>query len=98
MGDIGLWLSEDHCTGELGFRLLPAFQGHRLATLAEREALQLFFGSTRATQVLGISDARNLPSLRLLERVGFVPVERREVVFRGEPCTEQVLAMLRPPD
>ena len=36
-----------------------------------------------------------LPSIRLLERLGFKCLGSREVTFRGEPCTESVYAMPR---
>lgn len=103
VGDIGLYLSEDGGAGEVGFTLQPAFQGRGLATQAVGEALELFFSATRAARVFGIADERNLPSIRLLERLGFEFIERRQVVFRDEPCTEKVFALprnhgpLRPP-
>lgn len=96
VGDIGLYLAADGATGEVGFTLHPTFQGRGIATLAVREALQLFFSETAATHVLGITDERNLPSIRLLQRLGFVFVESRQAVFRGEPCTEWVAALHRP--
>lgn len=39
-------------------------------------------------RVVGITDARNAASVRVLERVGMSRVEAREVVFKGEPCVE----------
>jgi RimJ/RimL family protein N-acetyltransferase len=95
VGDIGLYLSEDGTTAEVGFTLEPSAQGRGIAALAVREALQLLFSVTSVTRVLGITDARNLPSIRLLERLGFKCLESREVVFRGEPCTERVYALPR---
>jgi len=95
VGDIGLYLSEDGASGEVGFTLQPASQGRGVATLAVREALQLFFSATSVARVLGITDERNLPSINLLERLGFEFIESRQVVFRGEPCTERVYALPR---
>ncbi len=95
VGDIGLYLSEDGTSGEVGFTLQPASQGRGVATLAVGEALQLFFSATTVTRVLGITDERNLPSIKLLERVGFEFIESRQVVFRGEPSTERVYALPR---
>ncbi|WP_205854977.1 GNAT family N-acetyltransferase, partial [Piscinibacter defluvii] len=95
VGDIGLYLSEDGTSGEVGFTLQPGSQGRGVATLAVLEALQLFFSVTSVTGVLGITDDRNLPSIKLLERVGFEFIESRQVVFRGEPCTERVYALPR---
>lgn len=95
VGDIGLHLSEDGRTGEVGFTLHPSTQGHGVASSAVREALQLLFGVTEAAQVLGITDALNLSSIRLLERLGFKYRESRNVVFRGEQCSERVYALQR---
>jgi RimJ/RimL family protein N-acetyltransferase len=95
VGDIGLYLSEDGASGEVGFTLQPSAQGRGAAGLAVREALRLLFAATGVTRVLGITDERNLPSIRLLERLGFILIESRPVVFRGEPCTERVYALPR---
>lgn len=95
VGDIGLYLSEDGATGEIGFTLQPSAQGRGVARFAVREALRLFFATTGVTRVLGITDERNLPSISLLERLGFACIESRQVVFRGEPCTERVYTLPR---
>lgn len=95
VGDIGLYLSEDGATGEVGFTLKPSAQGRGVARFAVREALRLLFATTGATRVLGITDERNLPSVSLLERLGFERIDRRQAVFRGEPCTELVYARPR---
>lgn len=95
VGDIGLYLSEDGNAGEVGFTLQPTSQGRGLATRAVDEALQLFFTTTRAARVFGITDERNLSSIRLLERAGFEFIESRQVVFRDEPCTERVYVLPR---
>lgn len=95
VGDIGLHLSEDGASGEVGFTLQPSAQGRGLAGRAVRAAIQLLFAATNATRVFGITDERNLPSIRLLARLGFDLVESRQVVFRGEPCTEWVHAYRR---
>lgn len=95
VGDIGLYLSADGSAGEIGFTLQPSSQGRGLATAAVREALRLFFAATDADSLQGITDERNQPSIRLLERLGFALLERRQVVFKGEPCTERVYALAR---
>lgn len=95
VGDVGLYLSEDGTSGEVGFTLQPSAQGRGIAGRAVREAVQLLFATTPVARVVGITDARNLPSIRLLERLGFELIESRQVVFRGEPCTERVHALGR---
>jgi aminoglycoside 6'-N-acetyltransferase len=93
IGDIGLFLSEDGCSGEIGFTLQPSYQGRGIASLAVKEALRLFFAATEAKEILGITDALNLASIRLLQRLGFRHAETREVVFKGLPCVEHVYVL-----
>ena len=69
--------------------------GRGIASGAVREALRLMFFATRVERILGITDASNLPSIRLLERLGFEFAESLRVVFRGEPCTELVYSLPR---
>jgi len=95
LGDIGLFLAEDSRHAEIGFTLSRAAQGRGLATAAVREALRLIFGATMVERVLGITDARNHASARLLERVSMVRQEERSAVFRGEPCVEYVYSIGR---
>lgn len=95
VGDIGVYLSDDGTSGEIGFTLHPAAQGRGIAGRAVREAAKLLFANTGAQRLLGITDERNLPSIRLLQRAGFSCMETREVVFRGEACTERVYVLAR---
>lgn len=95
IGDIGLYLSEDGASGEVGYTLQPDYQGRGIATLAVREALQLLFSETGVAFVTGVTDKRNLPSINVLDRLGFEFVASRYVVFRDEPCTELVYRLKR---
>jgi aminoglycoside 6'-N-acetyltransferase len=96
IGDIGLLLSADGSSAEIGYTLARSAQGRGLATLAVREAVALVFECSEASQVLATTDARNRPSIRLLERIGMQRVEDRDAVFRGEPCVEITYAIARP--
>src|SRR5262249_33096180 len=71
VGDIGLRLSEDSQSGEVGFTLAPSAQGRGVGSAAVRAALQLLFTATPVSLVFGITDVRNTRSIRLLERLGF---------------------------
>jgi len=95
LGDIGLRLSEDSQTAEVGFTLSPLAQGRGVASAAVRAALQLLFRATPVSLVVGITDARNTRSVRLLERLGFQGRETRKAIFRGEECIEQVFVLPR---
>ncbi|HQR12194.1 MAG TPA: GNAT family N-acetyltransferase [Casimicrobiaceae bacterium] len=95
-GDIGLCVrDEPGGTAEVGFTMAPASQGRGLATEAVREAFTLLFGGTDIERVECITDARNAPSIRLLERIGMRLHHTREVEFKGEACTERVYVMAR---
>lgn len=95
IGDIGIYLSADGLTGEIGFTLEPGSQGRGLATQAVRQALELFLTRTNVEQVRGVTDSRNEASARLLERLGFRHHETRTVEFRGERCEERVYVRAR---
>ena len=95
LGDVGLFLAADGRSGEVGFTLEPAAQGRGLATAAVAAAMQLFFVRTQAESLVAITDTRNAPSLRLLQRLGFQPIETRAAMFRGERCDEMVLCLAR---
>jgi RimJ/RimL family protein N-acetyltransferase len=88
IGDIGIFMNGDSSMAEIGFTLSPSSQGMGLGTEAVREALTLIFTYTSAERVVAVTDARNLPSIRLLERVGMARIETVAAVFRGEPCEE----------
>lgn len=90
IGDLGLYLSEDASSGEVGFTLAPAAQGRGIATAAVREALRLCFECTPAAIIRAVTDVRNTPSMRLLQRLDFALVDERQAEFRGEQCTERV--------
>lgn len=95
IGDIGIHVSADGFTGEIGFTLQPSAQGHGIATAAVHAALQIVFAATPVQRVLGITDSRNSASARLLERTGFKLQESRGAMFRGESCIEQVYVLAR---
>jgi aminoglycoside 6'-N-acetyltransferase len=95
LGDIGVRLSEDSQSAEVGFTLAPLAQGRGVASAAVRAALQLLFAATPVSLVVGITDARNTRSVRLLERLGFEGQEIRKAIFHGQECIEQVFVLPR---
>jgi len=90
LGDIGLFLADDAREAEIGITLARTAQGRGVATEAVALALQLVFAATPVERVIGITDARNAPCIRLLERAGLRRNARRETLFRGAPCIEFV--------
>ena len=95
IGDIGLLLAPDGVDAEIGFTLMPNAQRRGLGTTAVREAINLVFQVTDAKRVLGKTDARNLPSIRLLERVGMHRTGSGAAILRGETCLEHTYAISR---
>lgn len=91
-----IWLSDRHRTGEVGFILLPRFQGRGYATEIARELLRVAFEDLGWHRVIGRCDARNTASWQLMERLGM----RREAHLRenewvkGEWTDEFTYAML----
>ena len=95
IGDIGLILASDALEAEIGFTLRRLSQGRGMASAAVREAIEMVFEQTPAARVVGITDARNVPSIRLLERVGMRKVETRVAMRRGKRCSEHVYVVDR---
>jgi RimJ/RimL family protein N-acetyltransferase len=97
VGDVSLqWLSRRHRQGEIGFVFHPGYQGRGLATEAAEVVLGLGFDGLGLHRVIGRCDALNLPSARLMERLGM----RQEAhfvhneIFKGAWGDELVYAML----
>ncbi len=90
IGDLGLFLSADESEAEVGFTLCHAAQGRGHATRALTLALSLFFDRPTMQRVRGVTDARNVGSIRVLERARFIKVAEQAAVFKGEQCREFV--------
>ena len=96
VGDIGICLRDEvDRTAEIGFSVAPAVQRRGFGTEAVSAALALLFESGKVARIEGITDARNVPSTRLLERVGMRLDGTRDALFKGEACTEYVYCVLR---
>jgi [ribosomal protein S5]-alanine N-acetyltransferase len=90
IGDIALILARDARQAEIGFTLRKQSQGRGLASAAVKEAIALVFETTSAQRLVGIADARNVSSVRLLERLGMRREQTRAARSRGQPCVELV--------
>ena len=94
MGDVALRvLAEDAARAELGFTFAPEHQGKGYAT----EAVAAVIGYARerldVAVVFAIADARNQPSIALLERMGMRRVATERARFKGEWCDEHTYEM-----
>jgi RimJ/RimL family protein N-acetyltransferase len=96
IGDIGFCVcGPDNQHAELGFSLSREFQGQGMATEAVREMIDLLFARTVIARVVAMTDERNQPCIRLLQRVGMIRVSQVNSVLRGECFIEQVYVRQR---
>ena len=74
IGTICLWnLSPETSTAEIGYMLHPDFQGQGYMQEALVSVVAYGFDVMQAGLIEGFVHAKNMPSIRLLERNGFVP-------------------------
>lgn len=96
VGGVNLRRAPEHRLAELGYALARGVWGRGLATEAARELLRLAFDELGLHRVTARCDPRNVPSYRVMERLGM----RREAhlveneLFKGEWSDEYVYAML----
>ena len=95
IGDLGICVSKDGQSAEVGFTLAAAAQGMGFGTDAVKAAIRLTFDRAPVAQIVAVTDARNLPAQRLLERVNMRRVDTVAATFRGQPCVEYVYAITR---
>ena len=99
IGGIDLRLYWDDHVGEIGYAIARRLWGHGFATEAARVVVDAGFESIPTLQrIRALSDPRNLPSRRVLEKLGMV----REGLLRwnrwvhGEPVDDAWYGLLRP--
>jgi RimJ/RimL family protein N-acetyltransferase len=64
-------------------------------TFAVIAASDLVFDLSQCAEIRGITDARNIHSIGVLERSGFKQVAAQETIFNGERCTGLVYSLRR---
>jgi RimJ/RimL family protein N-acetyltransferase len=97
IGDFGFRvLQDDPEQAEIGITLAPEFQGKGYATEASKSLLDYLFVTLDKHRVFGSVDPRNLPSLKLLERVGMRKEAHfvKSLWFREEWVDDVIFAML----
>jgi len=95
IGDVGVRVAPGEKRAEVGFTLRPQSRCRGLGGEAVSELLALLFDGVGLCEVIAITDARNLPAVRLLERVGMQRLDTTSSVFRGERCLEYLFAISR---
>jgi RimJ/RimL family protein N-acetyltransferase len=89
-GDVGIHCDEALERAEIGFSVARPFQGRGYASAAVSATLDLLQAVPSIRCVRGVTDARNGPSIRLLERLGFAKTGVQVADFKGERCAEYV--------
>jgi RimJ/RimL family protein N-acetyltransferase len=90
------WASRQHATGEIGYIVHPDHAGRGYATEAAAPLLGLAFDELGLHRVIGRTEARNIGSARVLEKLGM----RREAhlveneFVKGEWQSEFVYAII----
>lgn len=79
-GTICVWnFSEDKKEAEIGFELLPEWQGKGLVSEAVKEVIEYCFSNSSLEILWGATSPENLASIRVLEKFGFVyDAEKKE--------------------
>jgi RimJ/RimL family protein N-acetyltransferase len=96
IGDMGILLSDDGTTAEIGISMNPHHQGRGLGSEATRGLIALIFAGTAAHRVIARTDARNEAGIRSLLKVGMRLVATRAAEYKGEVCDEHEFAIERP--
>jgi [ribosomal protein S5]-alanine N-acetyltransferase len=77
-GTICLWnFVEQHAVAELGYELLPAFQGKGFMQEAIETILHFAFEKINLKRIEAFTDKENLRSINLLNKMGFKPERDR---------------------
>jgi len=98
IGDVGLHFPKTHERQvETGISLAFEFQHRGYATEAMEAVLEYAFGALAKHRVFATIDPRNLPSIRMVERLGMRKEAhfRQSVWFKGEWADDLVYALLR---
>lgn len=87
-GTICLWnFSADRSYAELGYELHPDFQGRGIMLEATAAILDVAFDKIHLKKIEAWTDARNVASTKLLNRLGFI----RDLAREGEEGIKNVL-------
>jgi RimJ/RimL family protein N-acetyltransferase len=96
IGDLYFKMDEAGKQAELGYSFDPQFQKQGLATEATRALLDHAFRVIGLHRIYGITDPRNTPSIKLMQRLGMRQEAhfRKNLWFKGEWADDVVFAVL----
>lgn len=97
LGEVMLnWRNAAARQGEIGYIFNPDFGGQGYATEAALALAAFGFDTLRLHRIYGRCDARNLPSARVMERLGMRREAhfRHHAIFKGDWDEELVFAIL----
>jgi RimJ/RimL family protein N-acetyltransferase len=96
IGDVGVDLHANRRQADIGFTLAPAYQRRGYAAEAVRAVLDHLFRVRGLHKVSAEVDARNTPSARVLERVGFSRegLRRSHTFLKGEWTDDLLYGLL----
>lgn len=95
IGDLGIHVDQTVCLAEMGFTLSARYQRQGHARRAVMLASKLIFNCAPVRRIQAITDARNTPSIALLQNSGFIRQSEYETSFKGERCIEILYALDR---
>lgn len=95
-GDIGVHLSPDGHTAELGYTLHGWARGHGYATEAVGRVIDYLVDERRVHRIEGATDPRNGASIRVLQRLGFTAegVKRESYWLEDEVTDDAFFGLL----
>lgn len=96
IGDLYFKHEEGGHQAEIGYTFDPQFQGQGLATEAVRAMVDHAFKHYGLHRIYGITDPRNMPSIKLMTRLGMRQEAhfRKNLWFKGEWADDVVFAIL----
>lgn len=94
-GDVGIHIAGDQSEAELGISLSQNAQGLGLRYTAVTLVADWIFAQTPVMRILAITDAHNLPALRLLKRTAFQRTHDTSEIVDGTPLNERWFELRR---
>ncbi len=81
IGDIGVCIQEARTEAEIGFTLCSASQGLGMGSESVSLCIRIIFEQTPVDRVFAITDSRNEPAIRMLERLSMQRIQAKGAVF-----------------